>query len=49
MLLIGPSALKRWIVIGISLGKTNSKPGIFIELSRPYNSRLNTVDNLANI
>jgi len=40
MLLMGPSALKRWIVAGISLGKTDGSPGIVIGLSRPRNSRL---------
>jgi len=40
MLLMGPSALKRWIVAGISLGKTNGSFGIVIGLSRPRNSRL---------
>lgn len=40
MLLMGPSAMKHWIVAGIILSKTNDSPGIVIELSRPHNSRL---------
>ena len=40
MLLMGPSALKHWIVAGISLGKTNGSPGIVVGLSRPHDSRL---------
>lgn len=33
MLLMGPSALKHWIVTGINLGKINGSPGIVMKLS----------------
>ena len=47
MLLIRPSALKHWIVAGISLGKTNGSPGIVIKLSWPQVPP-DTVDDLAS-